>query len=252
MSLLYSNANIDLPALRTLEIPEARGRFHQPYGFGQYVDDVVEVLDSQGILVTDSEFEVSDDRNKFFGALEVSPKQGQLITADEWKFIVGLRGSHDQSIRRELCVGSQVLVCSNLCFHGSLGNIATKQTTNIAARLPGLIRGALAGLPEQAENLEHKFLAYQQAEFKPRWGDAALVEIHRRGGLSGAQLGRAVQEWDRPSHEEHAEHGYSAWRLLNACTEAVKPTGQQVNHNIIENRTRIADGFLSEVVDLSF
>jgi hypothetical protein len=38
-----------------------------------------------------------------------------------------------------------------------------------------------------------------------------------------------LQEWDEPSHEEHAEDGYSMWRLYNAITEAIKPINRDRN-----------------------
>ena len=81
-----------------------------------------------------------------------------------------------------------------------------------------------------------------------RWqGDAMLAEIYRRGGLSGSQLGKAVTEWGNPSHEEHAQYGQSAWQLLQACTEAVKPTGR-VNMEIVRNRTMITSQYLDKKV----
>jgi hypothetical protein len=203
-------------------------------------------------MATEQEYAIQKDGQRMFGLMTVGPKalEGQLITADDWNVMIGIRGAHDQSVQRGITLGSRVMVCSNLCFSGNLGTFVTKQTINIRHRIPGLIRSAVARLPEMAEQLEHTYNAYRNFEMKPRWGDAALVEITRRGGLSSAQLGRAIQEWDRPSHEEHAENGYSAWRLLNACTEALKPTGTMGNMNIVQDRSQKVSSFLNEVVGI--
>lgn len=254
-NLLYSQANISHNELSLLPTPAALGAFHHPYGFGNYVDDIKEALDINGLVVNDEEFEVTHDNQRLFGVLEVAAKSGDLITADEWKLLVGLRGSHDQSIQRGLSIGSQVLVCSNLCFNGNIGTVNTKQTTNIESRLPGLVRQAVSLVPELAYNQETQFNAYKALELSPRHGDAALVELYRRGAFTPAQLGRAVAEWDQPSHEDHKEadagnRTWSGWRLFNASTEALKPTGQVVSNELIRQRSERISGFLNEVVGL--
>lgn len=256
-TLMYSTTNdrpVTLDQLRQMPVPKAMGRFHQPYGFGQYADDVHHALDRAGISVLNEEYAVTKDQQRMFGLMEIAarPLEGELITADEWKLTLGLRGSHDQRIPRGLVLGTQVMVCSNLCFSGNVANLRTKQTLNIGARLPGMIREAVRHIPQMAERQERVFDAYRNRELKPRAGDAALVEIFRRDGLSSAQLGRAITEWHEPSHEEHAAQGWSAWRLLNACTEAVKPTGANVNMDLISDRTQVTSRFLDEVCGIDF
>ena len=257
MSLLYSQENINRNELNLLPTPEALGRFHQPLGFGEYVDDVYESLDLLGLEVRNEEFEVTHDNNRLFGALEVGLKEGDLITSEEWKVLVGLRGSHDQSVQRGLVIGSQILVCSNLCFSGNIANINTKQTTNIRSRLPSLIRNAVEYIPELAHLEEQRFDAYKHLELKPRVGDAGLVELYRRGAFTNAQLARAINEWEEPSYDAHtfADAGAvtrSGWRLFNAATEALKPATESSNadSNALTRRTQIVSGFLNECVGL--
>lgn len=255
MSLLYNPQNETLfnrAQLAHVPTPPAQGRFHRPLPFGEYAEFVADALDRNGLAIAEEEYAVSKDHNRFFGLLEVTnkPLEGELITAEEWRVQVGLRGSHDQRIPRGLTLGSRVLVCSNLCFHGNLGTFATKQTTNILARLPGLIRDAVSRIPQLAQEQEVIFDRYKNTELKPRWGDAALVEIHRRGGLTAPQLGRAIQEWDTPTYEEHAEGGHNVWRLFNAATEALKPTGNNVNHDTVRDRSQVVSGFLNHLVDI--
>jgi hypothetical protein len=115
------------------------------------------------------------------------------------------------------------------------------------SRLPGLIHQAIDRVPEMMEHQKDTFQKYQEFEMKRWQGDAMLAEIFRRGGLSGAQLGKAITEWGKPSHEEHAQFGHSAWRLLNACTEAIKPTGR-VNMEIVRTRSMIASAYIDSKV----
>ena len=71
-----------------------------------------------------------------------------------------------------------------------------------------------------------------------------------QGAFTAAQLGRAIQQWDEPSHPEHAEDGHTVWRLFNAATEALKPTGDRINHDLVRQRSERISGFLDEVAAL--
>jgi hypothetical protein len=257
MSLMYSTVNdqpLNMAQLNMIPTPEPRGRHHRPYPFGQYVEDVHHALDQSGIAVLEQEFAVTKDHGSMFGLMEIGskPLEGELITAGEWNLMLGLRGSHNQRIGRGLVLGNQVIVCSNLMFTGNVANFTTRQTTNIARRLPGLIYDAVQRIPQMAERQEKVFDAYHNREIKPRAGDAALVEIYRRDGMNPTQLGRAIQEWHEPCHDEHAADGWNAWRLMNSVTESLKPTGQNVNMDAVAQRSEVTSTFLNEVCGIDF
>lgn len=261
--LMYSTAKdqpITYEELAKIPTPPARGRFHHPYPFHTYVDDVTHALKGEGIEVLSQEFAVSKNHQRMFGIMEIGarsprdlpPLEGELITSKEWQLLVGLRGAHDQKIPRGLVLGSSVTVCSNLCFSGNVGQFRTKQTTNIGARLPALIRDAVQKIPALAHRQERVFDAYRNVELKPRGGDAALVEVYRRGALSTDQLGRAIEQWHDPEFDEHAAEGWSAWRLMNSVTQALKPVGEHVNMDLVAHRTQITSKFLDEICHIDF
>ena len=256
-SMIYpssTNTEYSREQLGVIATPPPMGSRHYPYSFQEFVETIYHGLDIQGIEVVGEEFVTSHENMRLFGALELEMPvmEGEYIPADgkDHRIVLGLRGSHDQSITRGLALGSQVFICSNLCFSGNLGNIATKQTTNIGARLPGLIRNAIEMIPAEAERNVVRFDRYRNSEIPQHAGDAALVEIFRRGGLSGSQLGKAVREWDTPSHPEHGEQGFSIWKLFNACTEAVKPGGANSNPETVYERTGNISSYLDSIVGL--
>jgi hypothetical protein len=252
-TLMYSSSKDNVmtrPQLLQLPTPAPKGRFHQPYSFGSYADEVSDQLERENIQVLSEEYCVRKDNQQMFGVMEIGPSEGEFISADDWKVLLGLRGSHDQSIPRGLCIGTSVLVCSNLHFSGNLATITTKQTLNMGMRLPQMIRDAVAQIPEAARGMEIRFSGYKNFSLKQRWGDAALVELHRRGALAAPQLGKAIAEWDSPSHAAHAEQGWSAWRLFNACTEALKPGGESVNMNLIADRSTKVSTFIDDMIGL--
>ncbi|RKZ87728.1 MAG: hypothetical protein DRQ39_03755 [Gammaproteobacteria bacterium] len=254
-TLLYPSAqNVDFSRdqLEQLPTPTPLGRFHNPYPFAAYVDDIHHALSLEGIEVLHEEYVTSHENQRLFGALEVAI-EGEFIAKGEagHKYIVGLRGAHDQSIQRGICLGTQVMVCSNLCFNGNLGNLATKQTTNVGARIPGLVREAVHLLPEYTQANERRFEIYKESQLTPDHVNSILINLLRQGAISAPQLAKALVEWDTPSHEEHAEHGASVWRLFNACTEALKPGGANFNPHLLADRSAAIVGYIDSTLAIA-
>ena len=248
--LMYNSQNdilVSHKELNQLKTPAPLGARHQPFAFGAFVDIIKESLDQQGIELLAEEYAIGNEAQRLFGIMEIGMKGKH---GDGFNRILGLRGSHDQSIPRGICLGSQVIVCSNLCFGGNLLTVRTKQTTNIAERLPLLIRDAVHTIPELVEEQDNRYEAFKDKTITATAGDAHLVSIYRKGGLGVSNLTKAIQEWHEPTHEEHAEQGFSAWRLFNACTEALKPSGNRGNMQTVETFSNRIDNYIaSEVVN---
>ena len=268
-SLLYPST-INTPFTRSqlsaLPTPKPMGRFHHPYPFAQYVDDIVHSLGQANISIHKEEYVTSHENQRLFGALEVSINTQQLQSQSQslegeylpgtesnsqYKYIVGLRGAHDQSIQRGLCLGTQVMVCSNLCFSGNLGNLNTKQTTNIASRLPSLIRSAVEALPGYKAINEKRFALYKEARLNQNQVNYLLINLLRQNALSAPQVHKALKEWDKPKHDEHGQYGPSAWRFLNACTEALKPGGNNFNPHTLVDRSSQVISFMDKCLKIT-
>jgi hypothetical protein len=249
MSLLYpsaSNQVINQDGLQLLPPAPRRGAFHNPVSFYDFTTEIFSALSKFQIEVGRSEMVTTNDSNRLFGCVELFG----LSEDKSYKMLMGFRASYDSSVSRGIVVGSQVMVCSNLCFNGSLGQVSTKQTTFINSRLPSLISRAVELLPEAGERQARRIETYKDRELTTRQGDALLVESHRRGGLSGSQLATAISEWDTPRFAEHGEHGDSVYKLWNAQTQAVKPNGANSNPQTIETRTTIQSALMDEIAGL--
>ena len=249
-SLMYSNSQDNLVTrkqLSALVTPEPLGPRHAPYPFVNFVGEIQAQLESAKYHILEEEFAVTKDENRLFGLLKVAPEAKLPVTQD-WSLMVGLRGSHDRSIPRGITLGSSVMVCSNLCFHGDLGVWKSKQTLNMVDRLPGMIKEAVDKLPIAAKALTISFDKYRKTNVRQMDGDKVLCQIYRKGGFSASQLGRAIHEWDEPSHIEHADDGFTAWRLFNAATQALKPTGTRGQMLDIQQRSEIAYQVLETIV----
>ena len=232
--LMYNPSNEvrhTLASLATLETPPARGTHHHPYSFHDYASTVIEAIPQAGLIVQDAEFAVSNNGDRMFGLVQLKTERDDLT----WN--IGLRGSHDQRISRGLVAGESIMVCSNLMFSGSIA-LRTKQTTNIEKRIGGLVIDAVQQMPHYFEEEETMIDRLKDTVIRDAWANAALVEVYKNGGLSSSQLGTAIDEWNEPSFDHGAD--LNAWRLEQACTQALKPTGNNVNMGLVADRSRVA------------
>ena len=249
-TLLYNSATdikVERDYLANLQTPPPMGRRHAPYPFHAFATDTVDAIERDGFTIEQEDYAITKDEQRMFGLLNVSrpvvpdaPTFGvPALHRPKWNLLVALRGAHDQSISRGLAIGSQVMVCSNLCFHGDLGNWNSKQTTNIANRIPEMVADAVVGLGDAGRKLTIDFDVFNAKQISRDTGDKVLLDIYRSGGFSASQMGRAVDDWDDCSVEEHTANGRNLWWLFNSATMALKPTGANTNHGDIQHRSTI-------------
>ena len=251
MTHLMYNSGTDIKVerdyLANLQTPAPRGARHAPYPFYSFATDTVNAIETAGFTVEAEEYAITKDENRLFGLLNISrpvvpdaPTFGApALYKPKWNLLVGLRGSHDQSVSRALAIGSKVMVCSNLCFHGSLGDWKSRQTTNIAHRVPEMVADAVAGLGTAGQRLTVDFDRFNAQQISRDTGDDVLLDIFRAGGFSASQLGRAIADWDACSVEEHTANGRNLWWLFNSATLALKPSGANTNHADVQHRSTI-------------
>ena len=251
MSILLYNSATDIKVerdyLANLQTPAPLGARHAPYSFHSFATDTVDAIERAGFTIESEDYAITKNEQRLFGLLNVSrpvvpdaPTFGvPALHRPKWNLLVGVCGTHDQSKSRALCIGTQVMACTNLCFHGDLGNWKSKQTTNIAQRIPDMVADAVAGLAGAGRKLTIDFDAFNAKQISRDTGDKVLMGIYRSGGFSASQMGRAVDDWDKCSVEEHTANGRNLWWLFNSCTHALKPTGNNVNHGDIQHRSTI-------------
>ena len=248
-NLMYSSSTdikVERDYLANLQTPEPMGSRHAPYPFHSFATDTVNAIENAGFKIEQEDYAITKDENRLFGLLNISrpikpfkPFGMPALHQPSWNLLVGLRGAHDQSVSRGLAIGSQVMVCSNLCFHGNLGNWQSKQTTNISHRIPEMVADAVSGLGNAGKKLTIDFDRFNSTQIDRDTGDDILLDVYRSGGFSASQLGRAIEDWDNCSIEEHTANGRSLWWLFNSATQALKPRGANSNHSDLQHRSTI-------------
>ena len=259
MGLLYGPGNITRSELASIQTPEPKGKWHNPVPFDAYVEMITDAIGESGYTIQQEEFQVVNDV-RLFGAMLISPRDtDSFFPSFGSDLVVGLRGSHDKMVSRGICIGTRVTVCSNLCFSGDLDTFHTRQTLNVYERLAPMIQRTIDRVGERAETERRRISAYRDHNFgTSQAGDALLVEMLRKEVLTLPQFVKAANEWVEPSFIEHqADGNYSAWNMLNAVTEAMKPkvpedgeVSRQFNHLELSNRTSRVVEFLDETLGL--
>ena len=229
-------------------IPQQIGPRHQPIPHIELIERVETSLRSYGLNIMQEQFGALKDGSRFFGLLEINGQH----TEHDYTTVIGLRGSHDQSIAAGIVAGSGVFVCDNLCFSGEV-KIGTKHTTFIMDRLPELVDQAVNGVGRLIEMQHDRFGAYKKATLSRRVGDAAITEMVRRGALPGSKVAHVIDQWDEPDHPEFSEDGFTAWRLHNAVTDAYKPTeGGNTYMGVMPKRSQILTEFCDELAGINW
>ena len=107
----YQGRTISRQELALIQTPAATST-HVPVPHHEIVQALVETLGFRHIRVAADEYAVSPDGMKMFGVLDLETEMHGC------RFAIGLRNSHDKSMRLALTCAYRVFVCSNMAFSG--------------------------------------------------------------------------------------------------------------------------------------
>jgi len=187
---------------------------HRPIPHHEVVDALVETLGFRHIGVHNMEFAVSDDGNKCFGLIEME----HGFTGA--RFALGLRNSHDKTMRLALTVGYRVFVCDNMAFHGDFQPVLAKHTKNF-----NLNRALSGGIDDMQRNFK------PMVEAVERWQGSQLSDVAAKMIIYRAFV---EAELEAPRHLARITHDLyfnpqveefqprTMWSLSNSFTSAFK------------------------------
>jgi len=112
----YSGRTIGREELALVPTPAAT-ETHRPIPHHEIVRALIETLGFRHIGVVHDEYAVSPDGMKMFGVLDLASEM------EGCRFSIGLRNSHDESMRLAMTCGYRVFVCSNMAFSGDLAPV---------------------------------------------------------------------------------------------------------------------------------
>lgn len=116
----YKGRTIPREELALVPTPPATDT-HKPVPHHEIVQALIETLGFRHIGVVHDEYTVSPDGMKMFGVLDLETEMHGA------RFAIGLKNSHDKSMRLALTCGYRVFVCSNMAFSGDFTPVTMSQ-----------------------------------------------------------------------------------------------------------------------------
>jgi hypothetical protein len=188
---------------------------HQPIPHHQIVEALVESLSFRQIGVIQEEYAVSKDGMKMFGVLDL-----EALLIPGCRFAIGIRNSHDKSMRLGLTIGARVLVCMNMAFYGDFQPLLAKHSKSFS-----LVDAISVGVDRMQRNFEPMRRQVETWRAQQLTSATAKLIIYRafiEDELDAPKhLARRVHElYFAPEHEDFQPR--TMWSLSNAFTSAFK------------------------------
>ena len=138
----YKGRTIPREELALVPTPPAT-ETHRPVPHHEIVQALVETLGFRHIGVVHDEYAVSPDGMKMFGVLDLETEMHGA------RFSIGLKNSHDKSMRLALTCGYRVFVCSNMAFSGDFTPVLAKHSKSFS-----LVDSISVGVDRMQRNFE--------------------------------------------------------------------------------------------------
>jgi len=187
---------------------------HRPIPHVEVVNALIETLGFRHIGIVRDEYAVDKSGNKMFGVLDLDT--GMVGC----RFSIGIRNSHDKSMRLALTVGYRVFVCDNMAFSGDFEPVLAKHSKNF-----NLIQAVSIGVDEMQRNFDGMRMQVEEWRSQQLADNQARLIIYRAFIESDLEVPRHLA---RPVHDLYFNptvdefQPRTMWSLSNAFTTAFK------------------------------
>lgn len=199
--------------LAQIPVPEATST-HKPVPHHVIVEALVETLSFRHIGVVNEEFAVSFDGMKMFGVLDLETQM------EGCRFSIGIRNSHDKSIRLGLTAGLRVFVCSNMAFSGDFTPVLAKHTKSF--NLIDTLAVGVDRIQRSFEPMRQQVELWRKTQISDDQAKLILYKAFVDEELEAPKslLPQVHRHYFEPQYEEFSAR--TAWSLSNAFTSALK------------------------------
>lgn len=226
----------------TVPVPPATDSY-VPLSYEAFLLRLEKQLAVEQIAILDQKLALSRNGQRLFGLMELYlPQMPEM----DFRYILGFRNSYDKSCSTGICLGASVLVCDNLSFNGEV-TFTRKHTAHLLRDLSWTISETVNQLPAKFMAQFQTFERYKRAEVDDSLAHDMVIQFLDAGALNVTDIPRVLREWRTPRHPEFCEEGKSAWRLFNACTEALKGSGLWLLPERTRKIHRILDDSLGSI-----
>jgi DNA polymerase III delta prime subunit len=178
------------------------------------VSQAFETLSFRHIGVVQEEYAVSPDGAKMFGVLDLETQM------EGCRFSVGIRNSHDKSIRLGLTAGLRVFVCSNMAFSGDFTPVLAKHTKSF--NLVDTLSVGVDRIQRNFEPLQRQVETWRKTQITDTTAKLIFYSAFIDGKLEAPRslLPEVHRLYFEPQYAEFSAR--TMWSLSNAFTSAFK------------------------------
>jgi Domain of unknown function (DUF932) len=187
---------------------------HRPVPHNEVVGALVETLGFRHIGVVRDEYAVSKDGMKMFGILDLDSGMHGC------RFSIGVRNSHDKSMRLAMTVGYRVFVCENMAFSGDFEPVLAKHSKNFS--LQNALSIGVDQMQRNFDGMRAQVEGWRQSQHSDVEAKLIIYRAFVESDLDVPRhLARPVHDfYFNPHHEEFQPR--TLWSLSNAFTSAFK------------------------------
>jgi Domain of unknown function (DUF932) len=199
--------------LAQIPVPQATAT-HRPVPHHEIVEALVETLSFRHIAVVNEEYAASNDGMKMFGVLDLETQM------EGCRFSIGIRNSHDKSLRLGLTAGLRVFVCSNMAFSGDFTPVLAKHSKSF--NLVDTLSVGVDRIQRNFEPMQRQVEHWRQAQITDERAKLILYAAFVDGKLDAPRslLSEVHRLYFEPQYEEFSPR--TMWSLSNAFTSAFK------------------------------
>jgi len=204
-------AKIGRPELEQIPVPDATPT-HKPIPHHTIVEALVETLGFRHIGVVNEEYAVSSDGMKMFGVLDLETQM------DGARFAIGIRNSHDKSLRLGLTAGLRVFVCSNMAFSGDFTPVLAKHSKSF--NLIDTLAVGVDRIQRNFEPMQRQVESWRQTQITDDRAKLIFYSAFVDGKLEAPRslLPEVHRLYFEPQYPEFSPR--TMWSLSNAFTSA--------------------------------
>lgn len=211
--------------------PEPKGIW-RPVSHMEAIETVEKLIAEKGWNIVDEKFGLVNNSKRMFGVITI-----ENTGNPDWQRCIGIRNSHDKSVRLGICAGLSVMVCTNLCFGGDK-TVQRKHTTHID--VVDVVTQAIGTLDDSYKILEERMGQMKNVRIDDDHARSILVQLAATGAIPSCDILACFNEYKQPRHPEFESE--TQWDLFNAVTE--------ISHKYSPARSERTHTFLTKAFGL--
>ena len=184
------------------------------------IESVKSQLNSNGLSVSNEQYELSKNGLQMFGSLSIGTADSVMVKE------FGFRNSYDKSLPVGFVSGSKVLVCSNLMFRGDI-ILMRKHTLNVYEDFDKLLTQAVSGINTQFESIQEEYQKMNRIPVSDTHAAHLPGEMYFRKKITETHISIIRKEWNDTYTNK------TAWDFCQCTTEALKKHSVRNGMNMI-------------------